>query len=48
MNKEQVIEAIRQYHSDTSRPIEETLEGLLDIAAEAEALAEAAKEELQA
>lgn len=28
------------------QPIEETLEGLLDIAAEAEALAEAVKEEL--
>lgn len=47
MNKEQVIEAIRQYHSNTSRSLVETYEGLLDIAAEAEALADAAKEELQ-
>ena len=48
MDKEQVIEKIRQYHSDTSRSLVETREGLLDIAEEAEALAEAVKEELQA
>ena len=48
MNKEQVIEAIRQYNSDTSRSLVETYEGLLDIVAEAVALSEAVKEDLQA
>ena len=48
MNKEQVIEAIRKYHGDTSRSLEETYEGLLDIVAEAVALVEAVKEDLQA
>lgn len=48
MNKEQVIEVIRAFHSDTSRSLQETYEGLLDIVAEAVALVEAVKEDLQA
>ena len=47
MNKEFVIEILRKYHGDTSCPLQETYEGLLDIVAEAVSLTEAVKEDLQ-
>ena len=45
MDKDAIIEAIRKFFGDTSRSAQETKDGLMDIAAECEMLAESIPDE---
>ncbi len=47
MTAEQVKDYINRFHADTSRSLEETLDGLEEIASHADMLAEAVREDLK-